>query len=197
MSTSKHSKWTHTHTLSLSHKLIVKSQSWLAHSIFAMLGYHKHYCLLITNTPRTISKHPKLTLTLTSHPELPANTKANSLFFSLFRKLIVKLSCSQHLCETGLSYAQANQKTWMLCTRQSMQVYHCLWGRQPVNRTSVGVCFHSNQQQTSHWGVADWGSELTGTAALSNQPAQITGTEAEPQQIVAQRLLSCLQYHVP
>ena len=31
----------------------------------------------------------------------------------------------------------------------------------------------------------------------SNRPAQITGTEAEPQQIVAQRLLSCLQYHVP
>ena len=32
---------------------------------------------------------------------------------------------------------------------------------------------------------------------FGNQPAQITGTEAEPQQIVAQGLLSCLQYHVP
>ncbi len=44
--------------------------------------------------------------------------------------------------------------------------------------------------------VRGGGGELTGTA-LCNQPAQITGTEAEPQQIVAQRLLSCLQYPVP
>ena len=32
---------------------------------------------------------------------------------------------------------------------------------------------------------------------LGSSPAQIRGTEEEPQQIVAQRLLSCLQYHVP
>ena len=31
----------------------------------------------------------------------------------------------------------------------------------------------------------------------TNCHAQIAGTEAEPQQIVAQRLLSCLQYPVP
>ena len=30
-----------------------------------------------------------------------------------------------------------------------------------------------------------------------HRPAQIRGTEAEPQQIVAQGLLSCLQYPVP
>ena len=41
------------------------------------------------------------------------------------------------------------------------------------------------------WGVRiDWD-------AFKHQPAQIRGTEAESQQIVAQRLLSCLQYHVP
>jgi len=41
------------------------------------------------------------------------------------------------------------------------------------------------------------GSELTGTPFFGHRPAQIRGTEAEPQQIVAQGLLSCLQYHVP
>ena len=42
--------------------------------------------------------------------------------------------------------------------------------------------------------VGDW---IDRDAYEGNQPAQIRGTEAEPQQIVAQRLLSCLQYHVP
>ena len=45
-------------------------------------------------------------------------------------------------------------------------------------------------------GGVDKGCE-SASNCMSNRPAQITGTEAEPQQIVAQRLLSCLQYHVP
>ena len=49
-----------------------------------------------------------------------------------------------------------------------------------------------------NWGVIDWGGvNWQGLHRSGNQPAQITGTEAEPQQIVAQRLLSCLQYPVP
>ena len=35
------------------------------------------------------------------------------------------------------------------------------------------------------------------TRQVSAQVRTNPGTEAEPQQIVAQRLLSCLQYHVP
>lgn len=55
-------------------------------------------------------------------------------------------------------------------------------------------------------GIQQWTSQTRGlqtrgcesaSNCKSNRPAQITGTEAEPQQIVAQRLLSCLQYHVP
>ena len=52
--------------------------------------------------------------------------------------------------------------------------------------------------RSNHRGGRLWGGvNLTGTAGFGNRPAQITGTEAEPQQIVAQGLLSCLQYHVP
>jgi hypothetical protein len=41
------------------------------------------------------------------------------------------------------------------------------------------------------------GGEMTGDETLGYIPAQIARTKAEPQQIVAQRLLSCLQYLVP
>ncbi len=45
-------------------------------------------------------------------------------------------------------------------------------------------------------GGGQTGGELASNCK-SKWPAQIRGTEAEPQQIIAQRLLSCLQYHVP
>ena len=53
------------------------------------------------------------------------------------------------------------------------------------------------------WGGCVGGGEMATTDIKLLFRAQDTcyrtnpGTEAEPQQIVAQRLLSCLQYHVP
>ena len=50
---------------------------------------------------------------------------------------------------------------------------------------------------------AAWGGDKATTGKHEMATLQFTchrtnrGTEAEPQQIVAQRLLSCLQYHVP
>ena len=48
-------------------------------------------------------------------------------------------------------------------------------------------------------GEVNWreGLTLTKESSKSDSHTQIAGTEAEPQQIVAQGLLSCLQYHVP
>ena len=42
-----------------------------------------------------------------------------------------------------------------------------------------------------------WGCEFDRDFRFGNRPAQITGSKAEPQQIVAQVLLSCLQYPLP
>ena len=42
-----------------------------------------------------------------------------------------------------------------------------------------------------------WLSILAAYAVIQQSLTQIAGTTAEPQQIVAQRLLSCLQYRVP
>ena len=67
-----------------------------------------------------------------------------------------------------------------------------------VKTCVLGVATRTNDRPNIGGVQTLGGSELTGNAPFKgNQPAQITGTEAEPQQIVAQRLLSCLQYSVP
>jgi hypothetical protein len=50
---------------------------------------------------------------------------------------------------------------------------------------------------SSYGGCRLGGVRIDRDVGLRHRPAQIRGTEAEPQQIVAQGLLSCLQYHVP
>ena len=54
---------------------------------------------------------------------------------------------------------------------------------------------NNNKEKRGGWG----GGELTMAKAPHVVPTYRTnpGTKAEPQQIVAQRLLSCLQYLVP
>ena len=65
---------------------------------------------------------------------------------------------------------------------------------------TVGMlCFHC-RLLLWWWGEEKWQGlklSLHLMHGYNSSPAQIAGTRAEPQQIVAQRLLSCLQYPVP
>ena len=119
---------------------------------------------------------------------------------SYFFRLIV--TCPIALVDSakvGYSTLQSKAQTAGASTPQTLQGGLEEW----LNCCLLKLAFSGWRQEPTTGQISGGvqtlgGSELTGNAPFKgNQPAQITGTEAEPQQIVAQRLLSCLQYPVP
>ena len=155
---------------------------------------------LLAPTPPTLLCSPLLLPSPHSTLHTPQSVPLVSYFFRLIVTCPIALVLVNS-AKVGYSTLQSKAQTAGPSTPQT------LWGglEECLNccllKTCVlGVATTTNDRpNTNIWGVQTLGgSELTGNAPFKgNQPAQITGTEAEPQQIVAQRLLSCLQYPVP
>ena len=94
------------------------------------------------------------------------------------------------MARPGYQYSEEQRQPWCL-GRASINA--------PRSKESPGGVTSDDSQVKSIMGRVDLGGRgvrMTGTTR-DHQPAQIRGTEDEPQQLVAQRLLACLQYHVP
>ena len=131
--------------------------------------------------------------------------------------ITISITClSRSLPPSTLSPASSPlSPSGSLCLRQNwlVVVYEGCVPRQKVCSDWVISSFQLLELTVPRFGASELGSAMVQAwwfadslrggvridrdAFSSNQPAQIRGTEAEPQQIVAQRLLSCLQYHVP
>lgn len=139
--------------------------------------------------------------TTTTSPHSTLHTPQSVPLLSYFFRLIVTCPIAPvDSAKVGYSTLQSKAQTAGPSTPQTLRggLEECL--NCCLLKTCVlGVATTTNDRPNTIWGVQTLGgSELTGNAPFKgNQPAQITGTEAEPQQIVAQRLLSCLQYPVP
>lgn len=160
-------------SLLLSHRCPPSLVPVLSTHYFLLLLLHYYSPLLLLHTPQSVSYFFRLIVTCP---------------IALVDSAKVGYSTLQSKAQTaGASTPQTLQgglEEWLNCCLSKLAFSG--WRQEPTTgQISGGV-------QTLG------GSELTGNAPFKgNQPAQITGTEAEPQQIVAQRLLSCLQYPVP
>ena len=219
--TTKQHPHTLTHTLT-HHSLYLSPLTILLPSIHHTHNYKQHQQLhyiitapvdstitaSILASSTTLPLHsllaPKLLLsTTTTSPHSTLQTPQSVPLVSYFFRLIVTCPIAPvDSAKVGYSTLQSKAQTAGPSTPQTLRggLEEC-WLNCCLLKTCVlGVATTTNDRpNTNIWGVQTLGgSELTGNAPFKgNQPAQITGTEAEPQQIVAQRLLSCLQYPVP
>src|SRR5210317_772611 len=153
-----------------------------------------HRCppsLVLVLSSSLLPPTPTLLLSTTTSPHSTV-----SYFFRLIVTCPIALVDS---AKVGYSTLQSKAQTAGASTPQTLQGGLEEW----LNCCLLKLAFSGWRQEPTTGQISGGvqtlgGSELTGNAPFKgNQPAQITGTEAEPQQIVAQRLLSCLQYPVP
>ena len=209
--TTKQHPHTLTHTLTHHYSLYLSPLTILLPSKHHTHNYKQHqqlHYIITAPVDSTIfasvlarTLHSLLAPTPPTPPTLCTTLHTPHSTVSYFFRLIVTCPIAPvDSAKVGYSTLQSKAQTAGPSTPQTLRggLEECL--NCCLLKTCVlGVATTTNDRPNTIWGVQTLGgSELTGNAPFKgNQPAQITGTEAEPQQIVAQRLLSCLQYPVP